>query len=635
MAKRYRSFSKYLEGEYYNEIAGELELYIADNGRGLNLYSCSVPDPQEIELNDFRVMSVNFRDTDSSQLIFTASIRAEIDIPGCESEDYENRRLERWFSVSFTATLRNGLRNVEIQRVCEYTKERFNAEDALSRYLVPYIHTGSLEKHAEKFLRKYCPEALERPMALPIPDVLSKMKLSVLFAPLPAGVFGQTYFKDAAVDVFEDERCREVVNVRIDAGTILVSPDCCFMRNVGSVNNTIVHECVHWDKHGKFFELQKLLNPEITSLSCAVVDGDKRVSAELSEELKWMEWQANALAPRIMIPARTGRAKLNEILRRLNEEMPGCGGVVIMELAVNEFAEFFHVSMTAAKIRAVELGFEQAVGVFNYVNGRQCPTYSFAPGSLKSGQTFVVDRSNAIFESMLNPDLAEVIRDGLFIHAGGMFVINDPKYVDTREGKEAALTPYALGHIDECCLVFNLTTSLSAEYDESFYRVCFLCRDADSKNYVEAKYNPYEEQNQDVRQRAREMKIISGEAQRLSKIAESLPSSFSGTLNAHIKRKRLTNEKLEERSHISARTIQDYRNKADAKPTLQSVLALCIGLNLHSAFFYDLIAKAGYNIMNINEEFMMYRYLIDNHYMETIDRWNDLLSDTDFKQKLP
>ena len=133
MAKRYRSFSKYLEGEYYNEIAGELELYIADNGRGLNLYSCSVPDPQEIELNDFRVMSVNFRDTDSSQLIFTASIRAEIDIPGCESEDYENRRLERWFSVSFTATLRNGLRNVEIQRVCEYTKERFNVDITMQR----------------------------------------------------------------------------------------------------------------------------------------------------------------------------------------------------------------------------------------------------------------------------------------------------------------------------------------------------------------------------------------------------------------------------------------------------------------------------------------------------------------------
>jgi hypothetical protein len=42
-----------------------------------------------------------------------------------------------------------------------------------------------------------------------------------------------------------------------------------------------------------------------------------------------------------------------------------------MELAISEFADFFKVSTTAAaKIRAFELGFEQAAGVFNYVDGK-------------------------------------------------------------------------------------------------------------------------------------------------------------------------------------------------------------------------------------------------------------------------
>ena len=81
--------------------------------------------------------------------------------------------------------------------------------------------------------------------------------------------------------------------------------------------------------------------------------------------------------------------------------------------------------------------------------------------------------------------------------------------------------------------------------------------------------------------------------------------------------------------------IQDYRKKKDAKPTLQSVLALCIGLNLHPSFAYDLIAKAGYNIMVASEENLIYRYLIDNHHMENIYMWNEKLRDAGISQQLP
>ena len=92
---------------------------------------------------------------------------------------------------------------------------------------------------------------------------------------------------------------------------------------------------------------------------------------------------------------------------------------------------------------------------------------------------------------------------------------------------------------------------------------------------------------------------------------------------------------MEERTGISSRMIQDYRNKKDAKPTLQSVLALCIGLNLHPSFSYDLITKAGYNIMAASEEYLIYRYLIDNHHMENIYMWNEKLRDAGIPQQLP
>ena len=636
MSKKYDTFAAYLEDVYYNQIFSKIKSYLYNNKGRLDLSTSVVPDPSYVELSDFQIMGVNFHESDVDRIECKITVRADIEISGRGRRDYESDSTECWLSIPFSVTLKNGLQQVRMGYASEYSKELFRAEDALTKYLVPYIYAKDLDKHAERFLEKYCPRALAEPMPLPIKEIVENMGLTVYHAPLPDGIFGRTYFNDANVEVFTNKACTETSDRTITPGTILVNPDVVFMRNIGSTNNTVIHECVHWDKHYKFFELQKLLNPEIQAISCAVVEDYKKKSNELEDELSWMEWQANALAPKILIPAKTGKAKLSEILNRLHRAYRGrLRDGYVMELAISEFADFFKVSTTAAKIRAVELGFEQAAGVFNFVDGKNYPPFSFKKGSLKKGQTFVIDRNNVIIQSLLNPDLSEDIAARRFIHAGGLLVINDPQYVSIVEDSEPTLTEYALEHVDECCLVFNRTTRVSTQYDDSFYRICFLCRDADSKSFVEASFNPKEGKNEDVQKRAREMITIAAEAKRVSDILAEVPSSFCGTLDYHVKRRGYTNEKMEERTGISSRMIQDYRNKKDAKPTLQSVLALCIGLNLHPSFSYDLIAKAGYNIMIASEEFLIYRYLIEHHHMENIFMWNAKLQDAGITQQLP
>jgi hypothetical protein len=44
--------------------------------------------------------------------------------------------------------------------------------------------------------------------------------------------------------------------------------------------------------------------------------------------------------------------------------------VDIMEAVIDEVAAFFVVSRAAAKIRLVDLGFEEAIGTFTYIDGR-------------------------------------------------------------------------------------------------------------------------------------------------------------------------------------------------------------------------------------------------------------------------
>lgn len=636
MSKKYDTFAAYLEDVYYNQIFSKTKSYLYNNKGRLDLSTSVVPDPSYVELSDFQIMGVNFHESDVDRIECKITVRADIEISGRGRRDYESDSTECWLSIPFSATLKNGLQQVRMGYASEYSKELFRAEDALTKYLVPYIYAKDLDKHAERFLEKYCPRALAEPMPLPIKEIVENMGLTVYHAPLPDGIFGRTYFNDANVEVFTNKACTETSDRTITPGTILVNPDVVFMRNIGSTNNTVIHECVHWDKHYKFFELQKLLNPEIQAISCAVVEDYKKKSNELEDELSWMEWQANALAPKILIPAKTGKAKLSEILNRLHRAYRGrLRDGYVMELAISEFADFFKVSTTAAKIRAVELGFEQAAGVFNFVDGKNYPPFSFKKGSLKKGQTFVIDRNNVIIQSLLNPDLSEDIAARRFIHAGGLLVINDPQYVSIVEDSEPTLTEYALEHVDECCLVFDRTTRVSTQYDDSFYRICFLCRDADSKSFVEASFNPREGKNEDVQKRAREMAAIAAEAKRVADILAEVPSSFCGTLDYHIKRRGYTNEKMEERTGISSRMIQDYRKKKDSNITLQSVLALCIGLNLQPAFSYDLILKAGFNIMTAKDEHLIYRYLIEHHHMENIFMWNEKLQDAGIPQQLP
>ena len=170
------------------------------------------------------------------------------------------------------------------------------------------------------------------------------MGLTVYHAPLPNGIVGRTYFNGANVEAYENKARTETMEIAICPGTILVNPDVFFMRNIGSVNNTVIHECVHWDKHYKFFELQKLLNPELQSISCAVVEEYKKKPNQLENELSWMEWQANALAPKILIPAKTGKVKLSEILNRPRSSYHDrLRDGYVMELAISEFTDFFKV----------------------------------------------------------------------------------------------------------------------------------------------------------------------------------------------------------------------------------------------------------------------------------------------------
>lgn len=628
---QYKDFSDYMESNYLDEIMKELQCFIISHKDSFE--SDEILYVKWIELSDAFVKGVTFKDLGNNKLEIRTSIEAEVDIQGKGRCGYESFAESGIYNVFFEAKLENGLHNVRITEVTEYDKNVYDRDKSLSQNLVPYMYEEDVDKHAENFLQRYCPEALLQPMQIPVYDIVTKMGMRMYYAPMEEGVFGKTYFGEEYVKVYSDFTQQEVTEITTTPGTILINPNVFFMYNVGTANNTIIHECVHWDRHRRPFELQRLLQGEYNHISCEVVETYSGMGAD-ADALKWMEWQANQLAPRILMPAKMTICKMESLQNKLYAEFPEMREAERFEKAVEELAQFFQVSVLAAKIRLVELGYDQAQGVRVYSNEHYLPPFSFPKGTLKVDQTFVIDEKNAVYVIFMNPMLRNLFFEGKIVYANSMVCLNTPKYIEASELDYPILTDYALEHVNECCFIFNRKYSGDASYSDTYYRRCFLCRDINSETFIEAEYDPENKDNQSKEQREAELSKVVTFSKGLSELLQRLPGGFGQTLREHMKRKDINEEELSDRSHLSTVTISKYLNHEEENRKYENVLAICIGLNLHPVLMEDLLAKAGYAHRK-DSTHLFIKFLIYNHSNDTIDEWQKKIDEGHVNLKLP
>lgn len=183
--------------------------------------------------------------------------------------------------------------------------------------IIPFIDVKTLDAEAESFLKEYYPDALDTPVPVPIEEIASKMGLTVLKnyrLTEDFSIFGQICFEDMNVSVFDCENNQPQL-VQVKAGTVFIDPDTFWQRNAGCVNNTLAHEIVHWHKHRWYPALCKLLNEKLEiACRCPTNMSYPKTSLEWTN-LQSIEWQANKLAPRILMPAKTFRQKVEELYR--------------------------------------------------------------------------------------------------------------------------------------------------------------------------------------------------------------------------------------------------------------------------------------------------------------------------------
>lgn len=334
-----------------------------------------------------------------------------------------------------------------------------------------------------------------------------------------------------------------------------------------------------------------------------------------------MEWQANALTPRIQMPYTQTKVKTFELIQKYKHMMHTGEIVDIMEAVIDELAGFFFVSRAAAKIRLVDIGFEEAIGTFTYIEGRYVKPHGFKKGSLQWNQTFSISAVDAVIQATLNPDLRAEIESGNSLFIDSHYCINHPKYIIVDEDGVPSMTEYARLHADECCLIFSLSIKLSSlGGGREYFTECVLYRDASSSIIFEAQYDGGDK-NKETASRAEMVKAFNKE---LAEVMQKLSNSFTGTLKGLMFWSDVTVEGLAGASGISPRTIQRLRNEDDYETTLETVIALCIGMKLPPVASYFLVEKSGFTF-TFSEKHQAYRFLLNGYYTHTIYECNELL----------
>jgi len=226
----------------------------------------------------------------------------------------------------------------------------------LNSDFVPIISKKEMDQEATKFLRKYCPEALESPMPVPVEDIAElKMELEIDYVNIDEAceTLGMMIFSDGAVELYDPENDEYVLRP-YKRGTLLVESNIGDVSNRGRERFTIAHEIVHWHIHKLRFTMLGLKDKSLTK-ACRCPQ-EKAYNPKTPEE--WMEWQADNLAAAILMPAEMFRRKAIEIKAnykvgsKINDHMwLGFSPSIINELIIDALAEAFHVSKQAAEIR--------------------------------------------------------------------------------------------------------------------------------------------------------------------------------------------------------------------------------------------------------------------------------------------
>jgi transcriptional regulator with XRE-family HTH domain len=324
-----------------------------------------------------------------------------------------------------------------------------------------------------------------------------------------------------------------------------------------------------------------------------------------------MEWHTTALTHRIMMPRQTFLKKAYEFLKIRFDN--GETFFDALEPTIDDLAAFFGVSRLAAKIRMIDIGYEEAIGAFNYIDGRYIKPYAFDKGSLARNQTFSIGAVDAGLLPFTDPEFSKATTFGEYLHVDAHFVLNSPRYI-TQDGNGATvLTDYARQHMNECCLVFYVSVK-SDKQEASYVSECVLNRDKDSPFELEIKFHNGYQNSTPKKQQEYLASVVKENMEMYGKLS----NDHTDCLEKVREWRGMTYVAIADEIPMEERQVRRIF-KGESNGSIESLVAICLVLHLPPEISLDIINKSPLTLSLAKTEHQWYRFVLQYQYGKTIE----------------
>ncbi|MDR2671889.1 MAG: hypothetical protein LBC35_01035 [Coriobacteriales bacterium] len=241
--------------------------------------------------------------------------------------------------------------------------------------------------------------------------------------------------------------------------------------------------------------------------------------------------------------------------------------------------------------------------------------------SLDAGKSFFIGPIASFEEYCENETFRLVLENGNFTSLpSGCFVVNDAKYV-THDQTGIKLTDYAKTHLKECSLHFD--RDFDGSITDNAKEASFDSADRKKSFRRQTSFNP-NSHNMAVFNRSCKLREFYDELMEDAHFHAITELNFAQLAAAHIKRKGYNRKVFVEKTQLSIKTYERIMNNEIPAPALETVIAICIGLQLSFEHSLRLLEAAGYRLTS-SPLHMAYRKLLSTHIGHSIKACNEIL----------
>ena len=275
------------------------------------------------------------------------------------------------------------------------------------------------------------------------------MHLKLKWGVFPENGTQGEYFYDFGQASIIDLETGSVETADIDPATVILNHEARKYRS--ALNATACHEGAHHRLDFYYLMLQKTHGHDYCSFLCKRFQPDKQ---PYNHDNGWsavdiMELQANKLPGFLFIQDRPGKAYADMLMRSYG----GARTLENMRRLVEDMAEHFGTTLTTARSRLIDLGYNEARGISQFLRGKRVPDYL---SDLFGTQTYSIEERDAIREYIENPAFRKVIDTGQFVYADGHYCLNKRQYVFIDQYGYHHLTYEARMNMADCCIPFEI-----------------------------------------------------------------------------------------------------------------------------------------------------------------------------------